>query len=99
MRSGTTTSPKDTKLFWMGDQLPNFDKYDGMWSSLIARLNGGLSGFNIGHSDIGGYTTIYFHGIYDETRSQELLFRWIELSTFADMIMRTHIGLQPEHMY
>lgn len=35
MRSGSTKSPANTRLFWMGDQLPTFDKYDGLWSALI----------------------------------------------------------------
>jgi alpha-glucosidase (family GH31 glycosyl hydrolase) len=50
-------SPSVTSLFWMGDQLTTFDRYDGMHSALIGLLNGGYSGFSIGHSDIGGYTT------------------------------------------
>ena len=57
MRSGSTMSPSVTSLFWMGDQLTTFDRYDGMHSALIGLLNGGYSGFSIGHSDIGGYTT------------------------------------------
>lgn len=96
MRSGSTHSPASTRLFWMGDQLPTFDQYDGLWSTVIGQLNGGLSGFTLGHSDIGGYTTIYyFNGLYQYTRSKELLKRWIEANTFSDMIMRTHIGIKP----
>lgn len=30
MRSGAALSPKDARLFWMGDQLLTYDKYDGM---------------------------------------------------------------------
>lgn len=100
MRSGQTRSPNNTRLFWMGDQLPTFDQYDGLWSAVIGQLNGGLSGFTIGHSDIGGYTTVFVAGgLYQYTRSRELLLRWIESNTFSDMIMRTHIGLKPERMY
>jgi alpha-glucosidase len=102
MRSGSSTSPKNTRLFWMGDQLPTFDEYDGLWSALIGQLNGGLSGFTLGHSDIGGYTTIlepYTHGLLDYVRTKELLLRWIEMSTFSDMIMRTHGGVIPADMY
>jgi alpha-glucosidase len=59
-------------------------------------MNGGLSGFTIGHSDIGGYTTIYqLDGLYQYSRTKEILLRWIESNTFSDMIMRTHIGLIP----
>jgi alpha-glucosidase len=64
MRSGDSRSPADTTLFWMGDQIPTWDKYDGLWSALIGLLNGGMSGYTIGHSDIGGYTTIsVLHGL------------------------------------
>jgi alpha-glucosidase len=30
MRSATGLSPKDTRLFWMGDQLISYDKFDGL---------------------------------------------------------------------
>lgn len=30
MRAASTTSPKYTRLFWMGDQLEAWDRYDGM---------------------------------------------------------------------
>jgi alpha-glucosidase len=58
MRAGSTHSPSVTSLYWMGDQLPTFDKFDGLHSALIGMLNGGISGFGIGHSDIGGYTSL-----------------------------------------
>ena len=103
MRAGSTFSPKYTSLFWMGDQLPSFDKYDGLQSALIGQLNGGLSGFTLGHSDIGGYTTIdqfdqYHLPMLNQKRSKELLQRWIEMNTFSDMMMRTHIGIKPDQM-
>jgi len=63
MRSGSTVSPQDTSLFWMGDQMPTFDQHDGLQSAMMGILNGGLSGLTLGHSDIGGYTTVYYlHG-------------------------------------
>jgi len=101
MRSASSVSPKDTRLFWMGDQLPTFDQYDGLWSALIGQLNGGLSGFTLGHSDIGGYTTVIVpqSDFFSYTRTKELLLRWIEMSAFSDMIMRTHIGVIQEDMY
>lgn len=84
----------------MGDQLPTFDYYDGLWSALIGMLNGGMSGYTIGHSDIGGYTTIWeLWGLVQYTRSKELLLRWTEMSCFSDMIMRTHPGVKPDKMY
>jgi len=38
--------------------MTTLDKYDGLQSALIGLLNGGMSGFGIGHSDIGGYTSL-----------------------------------------
>lgn len=96
MRAGSTHSPSVTSLYWMGDQLPTFDKWDGLHSALIGLLNGGISGFGIGHSDIGGYTTLndtehlrYFQ------RDEEILMRWIEMSTFSDAVFRTHPSNNP----
>lgn len=42
----------------MGDQLVTFDHYDGLHSAMIGLMNGGVSGFTMGHSDIGGYTSV-----------------------------------------
>lgn len=77
MRAGSGFSPKNTRLYWMGDQLTTFDKMDGLQSALIGLMNGGLSGMTIGHSDIGGYTSaiIKKFGVtwLSYTRSNELL--------------------------
>ena len=74
MRAGTGKSPKDTRLFWMGDQLVSWDAYDGIQSALIGLMNAGMSGSTLGHSDIGGYTSIVGKpGIVDYTRSKPLL--------------------------
>jgi len=59
MRAGGTYSPSITPLVWMGDQMHTYDHFDGLQSALIGMLNGGICGFGIGHSDIGGYTTIW----------------------------------------
>jgi alpha-glucosidase len=53
MRSGSTTSPKYARLFWMGDQMHTLDGFDGLASALTAMLQSGLSGFALGHSDVG----------------------------------------------
>jgi len=58
MRAGTGKSAKSTRLYWMGDQLVTYDHYDGMQSAMIGLMNGGLSGMTMGHSDIGGYTSV-----------------------------------------
>jgi alpha-glucosidase len=79
----------------MGDQLPTFDKHDGMWSALVAQLNGAMSGYTLTHSDIGGYTSINYVVVVI-MRTNDLLFRWTEMSCFSDPIMRTHIGLKED---
>lgn len=77
MRAGTGTSAKNTRLYWMGDQLTTLDHWDGLQSAMIGLMNGGMSGATIGHSDIGGYTSIIenFMGItfLEYTRSKEVL--------------------------
>lgn len=97
MRAGTAKSPAMTSTFWMGDQLPSYDRYDGMHSALIGQLNGGLTGFTHSHSDIGGYTNIREIGQgHSFLRSNQLLQRWIEMSAFSDTIMRSHPSNMPE---
>lgn len=86
----------------MGDQLVTYDKYDGLQSAMIGILNSGLSGFTLGHSDIGGYTSIddkMFGLGLKYVRDKELLHRWIEMSTFSDVIMRSHPSNLPEKDY
>lgn len=102
MRAGSTSSPKHTRLYWMGDQITTYDGHDGMKSALVALLNGGMSGYTLGHSDIGGYTAVdppKVASFIAINRSKELLLRWIEMSTFSDMVMRTHIGTLPDKMH
>lgn len=51
------------------------------------------------HSDIGGFNIItknQTNGTIEIIRTQELLFRWTELSTFSDAILRTHPSSSPE---
>jgi len=92
MRAGTGSSPKHTRVFWMGDQLVTFDHYDGLHSAMIGLMNGGVSGFTMGHSDIGGYTSVELPkpSPIEYVRNRELLYRWIEMSCFSDVIMRSH---------
>ena len=100
MRAGSSTSPKDTGVFWMGDQTVIWDKYDGLHSALIGILNGGVSGFTMGHSDLGGYNAVDFPGIPGNPfRSQELMHRWIEMSSFSDAILRSHPSNRPNDVY
>lgn len=84
----------------MGDQCHMWDKYDGLHSALIGILNGGLSGFSMGHSDIGGYTTVAVKQIGLEWyRTKELLQRWIEMNIFSDAMIRSHPASDPDPNY
>lgn len=97
MRAGSTMSPGATSLFWMGDQLTSLDKYDGLQSALIGLLNGGMSGFSLGHSDIGGYTSLNQSQFYiSYRRDEETLMRWIEMNAFSDALYRTHPSNNPD---
>lgn len=94
-RSGHTRSPRHALMFWQGDQLTTWDKYDGLVSALHGLINGGFSGMALNHSDTGGYTSLSWLGLgYD--REAELLKRWTEMSAFT-ALLRTHEGNQPEY--
>ncbi len=93
-RSGHTQSPGHSLMFWEGDQLTTWDKYDGMTSALRGLINGGFSGLALNHSDTGGYTSLSRFGI-GYSRETELLKRWGEISAFTSLL-RTHEGNQPE---
>lgn len=94
MRSGYSQSPRYSTAFWLGDQAVTWDHYDGLKSSVIGLLNGGMSGLSINHSDIGGYTSLTFQGV-GLKRTEELLLRWVEVNAFTAMF-RTHEGLAPD---
>ncbi|MEA3222836.1 MAG: alpha-glucosidase [Thermodesulfobacteriota bacterium] len=95
MRSGFTKSPGLSALFWEGDQLVTWDEHDGLKSAIKGLLSGGISGFSLNHSDIGGFTTITV-GPVKIHRSKELLMRWMEANAFT-AVYRTHEGNQPEN--
>src|SRR5690606_21313122 len=84
----------DAALMWTGDQLVTWDRHDGLRSALTLKLSGGLSGFALTHSDVGGYTTVDLP-LVGTRRSPELMKRWTELSAFSTML-RTHEGSKPE---
>jgi len=94
MRSGFTRSPRYSTLFWLGDQMVSWDESDGLKSAVTGLLTGGLSGYSLNHSDIGGYTTID-NPLQNYHRSPELLKRWTELAAFTP-VFRTHEGNIPE---
>jgi alpha-glucosidase len=93
-RSGYTQSPGESTLFWLGDQLVDWDEHDGIKSAVTGLLSSGLSGYSLQHSDIGGYTAID-HPLLKHHRSKELLMRWTELAAFTT-VFRTHEGNRPE---
>jgi len=96
-RSGYTRSPRYSTLFWLGDQLVDWDKHDGIKSAVTGLLSSGLSGYSLEHTDIGGYTAID-NPLLEYHRSKELLLRWIELGAFTT-VFRTHEGNIPEVNY
>lgn len=93
-RSGYTRGPGEGSLFWLGDQLVSWDEYDGIKSAVTGLLSGGLSGYSLNHSDIGGYTAID-SPVLKYHRSKELFMRWTELAAFTT-VFRTHEGNRPE---
>jgi len=97
-RAGGSQTPRFSTLMWMGDQMTTWDAYDGMKSALIGILQGGLSGFSLTHSDIGGYTMFQrFGGLVKIVRTPELFLRWAEMNVFSDAVFRTHEGVLPDH--
>jgi alpha-glucosidase len=97
-RSGFTKSPGAATLFWLGDQIQNWDEYDGIKTAVVGLLSGGVSGFSLIHSDTGGYVTLSLK-LAGKTvpvfaRTPELFMRWIELNAFTT-VFRTHEGLDP----
>lgn len=93
-RAGFTNSTRYSTLFWEGDQLVSWDKYDGIKSAVVGLLSSSLSGIPLNHSDIGGYTGIA-NPLAKHIRSKELLWRWIELNAFG-VVFRSHEGNLPD---
>ncbi len=93
-RSGYRHSPGQVTLFWLGDQLVSWDRHDGIKTAVTGLLSGGISGYSLNHSDVGGYTTIT-SPIADYHRSKELLMRWMELNAFTT-VYRSHEGNIPD---
>ena len=45
----TRSNKAGAMLYWMGDQMTTWDKYDGMHSALIGMISGGISGRSLAH--------------------------------------------------
>ncbi len=89
-RSGFSGSSKYAKMIWAGDQFPNWSFDDGLATVIPAGISMGMSGIGMHHSDIGGFTTLFWI-----KRTPELMMRWTEHSAFT-LLMRTHEGNHPE---
>ena len=100
-RAAFTQSPRFSTLMWMGDQLADWGKEDGLHSAVIGLLSSGFSGFSINHGDIGGYIATTPPNIpfpipgFAHRRSKELLMRWTECFS-CTAVFRTHEGNQPK---
>jgi alpha-glucosidase (family GH31 glycosyl hydrolase) len=88
VRSGFRESSRWAMLFWEGDQMVSWQANDGIKSSVVGLLSGGLSGFPLNHSDAGGYCTVDLPFLR-YCRSEELLLRWMEVNAFT-VVFRTH---------
>ncbi|KAI5663768.1 hypothetical protein M9H77_23091 [Catharanthus roseus] len=93
MRAGFRGSSRWAMLFWEGDQMVSWQTNDGIKSAVVGLLSGGLSGYALNHSDIGGYCSVNFPFLKYQ-RSEELLLRWMELNAFTT-VFRTHEGNKP----
>ena len=98
-RSGYTQSPGIATMFWLGDQLMTWDEYDGIKTALVGILSGGMSGYSMMHTDIGGYVALKVE-IGGKTipvinRTPELFKRWAELNAFT-AVMRGNEGITPD---
>lgn len=94
VRSGFRESSRWAMLFWEGDQMVSWQANDGIKSSVVGLLSGGLSGFPLNHSDAGGYCTVDLPPFLRYRRSEELLLRWMEVNAFT-VVLRTHEGNRP----
>jgi len=92
-RATANGASKFTKSIWLGDQMTNFGKNDGLPSVLSGLLSGGISGLQNLHADIGAYTNVKTP-FFTVKRNKDLLYRSMELCAFTP-IMRSHEGLIP----
>lgn len=94
VRAGFRESSRWAMLFWEGDQMVSWQANDGIKSSVVGLLSGGLSGIPLNHSDAGGYCTVDLPPFLRYRRGEELLMRWMELNAFT-VVFRTHEGNRP----
>ena len=99
-RAGYSYSNKYSTAFWLGDQVVDFKKNDGLPSAIAGLNSSGISGIAINHSDVGGYTGIKAlpEWISPYDRGKELTKRWAEANAFTP-IFRTHEGNIPDRFH
>ena len=90
MRAGFSGSSRFTHAIWAGDQMVDWSRHDGLPSVVPAALSSGVVGLGVGHSDLGGFTSLF-----GKRRSKELLLRWAEHAAFTP-IMRSHESNRPD---
>jgi alpha-glucosidase len=89
LRAGWDRAHVHAPGHWAGDQLAGWSRHDGLASVIPAGISLGLGGVGSFHSDVGGFTAMFW-----VRRSKELLLRWAELASFMP-IMRFHEGNRP----
>jgi sulfoquinovosidase len=89
-RSGFTGMAAATHVHWLGDQIPSFDRNDGLGSVIPLYLSAGLSGLSLTHSDVGGYSVVPA-----APRTFEVWARWLAFEAFTP-ILRTHHTSAPD---
>ena len=94
-RSGNEKTEKYSSIMWAGDQTVDFGKNDGLPSVFKAMLSSSFSGFNVMHSDIGGYTSIKNIVMKNIIRDKKVMLEWMKLEAFTP-VFRSHEGLHPE---
>jgi alpha-glucosidase len=67
----------------------DWSRHDGIPSVIPAALSMGMSGIGVHHSDLGGFTSLFWL-----TRRRQLYYRWAELSAFSP-VMRSHESNRP----
>jgi len=97
-RSAGAGSNQYAACYWAGDQNPTFDAYDGLASSIVGLISGGISGMSVNHTDIGGYTTL-ITPIYKLTRKKEVMLRWLEYAAFTPLFRTHDASVSSPHNY
>lgn len=93
MRSAFLRNQEHVPLMWAGDQMVDYSEQDGLASAVYSMVGGGISGFPLWHSDIGGYTSLDVK-VEDYVRPPQLNERWSEMQAFG-VVMRTHETNRP----